>query len=145
VTELQPHMNEKVLAILAGLDDISLVPSQDRRQAARVPFRHEMETLLLGGSSDARVKVHTRNLSRRGLGFLSRRPFRSGDYLVLAFTIAGSTGKIVLGRVTFARYISGALHYIGVEFQKALPNPSGKLAIPTEWANLAHNPATLPA
>ena len=133
MSEANAKMQAKILAILSSLDDASIAPNENRRNKSRMPFRHDIAIVSLGGTDEEKFTIHTRNISTSGVGFLSRRPFEKGERFVLPIRIAGAKDKVVLCRVTFSRYISAGLYGVGAEFEKSAANPSADLVIPADW------------
>ena len=129
----------KIAEILKLLDQIPVPASiENRRGASRVRARMPIDVFLLTVRGVPTLTVHTRNISTRGIGFVSRRAFKMGELVVFDVNIVPAVAKLVLARITFARYVRDGLYEIGAEFEESVvrddpdkPCPSNNL--PAHW------------
>lgn len=135
----------QVQEILAQLDRQSRPDQTNRRKTARLTVRMPLDMIVLSNSAHPTLEVFTRNISTAGIGFVSRRLFKNGEYLTLEFSIPGSPPKLVLTHVTFCRYIKAGLYEVGAAFIEAVAvNPALIDPIPPHWAKMADPKITPP-
>lgn len=103
-----------------------------QRRDPRHPFRtdcalrfFEKEGRILSGTTG-----RTRNLSRNGLGLLTRRPFSTGENVEVELGIPGRGSMFILGVVTFCRYAGQSYYEVGMSLKGVkphaiLPRPQG--------------------
>lgn len=124
----------QIQEILARLDRGPLQSlSTNRRRAQRINLRTAMMAIVFHTTGPQEVKIFTRNISTSGVGFISRRPFKPEERVVIPFEVPGQTGKLVLAKLTFARYIPGGVYDAGAEFIECIPDPGGPDRIPEHW------------
>lgn len=125
--------------ILMRLDNPNAAAEKEnRRRLPRVAMRIPMAITLLSGTTTSTVEIFTRNISGSGMGFVSRRLFRSEERIAVPFRIPKVPQKIVLARVTFGRYLQGGLYEMGSEFLEAINDSRGNGHIPAQWIHSAH-------
>jgi hypothetical protein len=124
----------QIHAILESLDRSSpSISSLNRRTAPRMPVRMGIPATILGDTNVTPLRIYTRNISRSGVAFLSRRSFKPGERLALTFHLPGQSPKLVLAQVTFTRYVRQALYESGARFLDAVPDTPGPDRIPSHW------------
>ncbi|HEY4329067.1 MAG TPA: hypothetical protein VGN88_04970, partial [Phycisphaerae bacterium] len=110
----------RISEIVKSLDgNLKSTNQENRRRAQRVPMRRNLTVILLessGGSSQNTVEVVSRNISSSGIGFVCRRMFRPEERIAIILQIPEMPSKLILARITFGRYINGALYETGAEF-----------------------------
>ena len=122
----------KVQAILQQLDYAQAHGGDDnRRRAARVNVRMPMAAVILGGVNPAPVQIYSRNLSVSGIGFVSRRMFKREERVVIRLNVNNLAKKLILARVTFARYVTGGIYEVGAEFLECVQDKGQN--IPSHW------------
>jgi len=123
----------KVQTILQHLDHAQPASdAENRRRAPRVTVRLTMNVIVLGVVNPAPVCIHSRNFSVSGIGFVSRRLFKSGERIVIQLRGKALPPKLILARITFSRYASGGHYEMGAEFLESLPD-LGNTRIPSHW------------
>jgi hypothetical protein len=140
-TEQLEHIHQ----ILQQLDAQSPGPDANRRRAKRITIRMALEVHLLSNHNRPTSQIYTRNVSTSGIGFVTRRVFKPKEFLAFSFRIANHAPKLVLARVTFCRYVKGALHESGAEFiESTVENPHLEDKIPPNWVQLAQPKILIP-
>lgn len=140
---LSVDQRSKIGAILRLLDQVPTPAElQNRRGAPRLRVRIPVQAHLLGLIGCPSIVVYTRNISTRGIGCVSRRPFRQGEYIALDIDVVPSLAKVILCQVTFSRYLREGLYEVGAEFQEAVARAellaeSLKGEMPPRWIKLA--------
>ena len=131
--------SQKILRILNTLTRHVCTPDSERRNKDRVRFARVGRAILIGIVGQPQVKIITRNLSTGGVGFLAYRAFQIDERFVIPLSMKKGDTKLTLCRVTFVRYLSGAMYEVGVSFEAVTNlNPhSEKITIPNEWINAA--------
>lgn len=132
----------KVQAILQHLDHTDNPDVENRRRAPRVNVRLPLDVIVLGVVNPAPVQVYTRNLSISGMGFVSRRMFKSNERVAIYLRAQGLASKLVLARVTFARYAGGGFYQMGAEFLDSIQD-RGNMRFPSHW-NLVSGSCRVP-
>ena len=124
--------------ILAQLDRQPEPSQANRRKKPRINIRMALTMTALSATSRPTIQVFSRNISTAGIGFVGRRPFKSGEYLALEFQIPDHPAKLVLTQVTFCRYVKSAIYEVGVAFIEAI-TLDGSLVdpIPPHWMQIA--------
>jgi hypothetical protein len=122
----------KVELILEQLDHPQGEVAENRRRAPRVPVRVPLQLVVLGQTSPAPIPIHSRNLSVSGLGFVSRRLFKMNERVAVYLRIQKLPAKVILGRITFSRYVSGGMYEMGAEFLECIAD-NGHGRIPSHW------------
>jgi hypothetical protein len=130
----------QIHSILESLDRVLKEPGENRRGAPRIPVRMGLAATVLGGPALAPMRIYTRNVSRSGIAFLSRRLFAPGERLAIAFHLPNQPAKLVLAQVTFGRYVRQALYESGARFVESIPDVGGPDRFPAHW-----NPISMPA
>jgi hypothetical protein len=136
VNRTSSEQRSQIHAILESLDRGNAGASQNRRAAPRLPIRMGLPAIVLlgaGAVAAAPVRIYTRNISRSGVGFVSRRMFKPNERLALSFQLPGHPPKIVLAQITFARYLRDALYESGARFLEAIADTAGLENIPAHW------------
>ena len=92
----------QVEEILHSLDRLNVAADDNRRAAPRITVRLSLTVILLVGTPPGgTMRIFTRNVSRSGVGFISRRPFKPQERIAIAFDVANQESKLVLARITF--------------------------------------------
>ncbi|HVX83461.1 MAG TPA: PilZ domain-containing protein [Phycisphaerae bacterium] len=130
------EQNEQIEGILEALDRGVRADAQNRRRIQRLNVRLTLQAIVIGTSGGAPLRIHSRNLSRSGIGFVSRRLFRRGERLVIVLRVPGHAGKLLLAEVTFCRYVRRALYESGARFIEAVPETPTE-GIPAHWTAAA--------
>lgn len=124
----------QIKEIIAQLDHLAAARKVDnRRRADRVAIRSAMSAILLSEMSTTEVKIYSRNLSTSGIGFVSRRPFKTAERVAIPFEVNGNPGKLVLAKISFCRYIRAGMYTVGAEFIEAIADNHGRNRIPEHW------------
>jgi len=126
---------QKVRALLDQLDHHTPSDLANRRRAPRLPVRMATTLTLLTSPQPTKIDIFTRNFSMSGFGFASRRMFRSDERVVIFLEFPNGPSKLVLSRVTFARYIRNGLYEMGTEFLECVSNPKDPGTFPSHWSN----------
>lgn len=130
------QMNQ-IHAILESLDRGIKEAADNRRAAPRINVRLGlMATPLVPGPTPASMRVYTRNLSRSGVAFVSRKLFKRGERVALSFKLQGQPAKLVLAEVTFCRYVRNALYEAGAQFVESIADSGCEDRIPGHWMPL---------
>ncbi len=120
--------------IIEHLDCASIVPPfNNRRAAPRMKIRTPMTAILLASAGLPSIVLFSRNLSRSGIGFISRRPFSPGDQIGLSIHLPNQPHKLLLTKITFARYVRAGVYEIGATFIECIADFPGKNRIPHHW------------
>jgi hypothetical protein len=122
----------KVQTILQHLDHTDNQDVENRRRAPRVTVRLPLDVIVLGVVNPAPVQVYTRNLSTSGMGFVSRRMFKSNERIAIYLRAQGLNSKLILGRISFARYAGGGFYQMGAEFLDSIQD-KGNMRFPSHW------------
>lgn len=117
---------------------------QNRRRAKRLKICVEIEGFILGATTDASIRVFTRNISTSGLAFVCRRPFKSGERVAFSFHVPGQTPKLVLAKVSFVRYIRSGIYEMGAEFLESINDANDMHRIPHHWHAAAKSREIVP-
>lgn len=145
---------DKIVEIVSSLDGHLLeADKENRRRLPRVAMRTQLTVTLLTGIAPTSVDVMTRNISSSGLGFVCRRMFRSDERIAVLLRIPKVPPKLILGRVTFGRYIKGGWYEMGAEFLECISDARGSSAghpaIPNHWllgtTHVRTSPSSAPA
>lgn len=96
----------------------------ENRIHSRKPFRVGCTVRFLspGKSRVLEMTGRTRNLSRNGVGLVTRRVFAIGEPIELEIALPGRPTTCMAGLVRFCRYVSHGWHEIGVELKTAGTN-----------------------
>lgn len=105
----------------------------NRHSAPRMNIRSDMSLILLGSTGLPSLTVYSRNVSRSGIAFISRRPFAVGERVAITFGLPGQPHKLVLMVTTFSRYVRSGVHEVGGHFLEAVPDTKGRDRIPEHW------------
>ena len=92
----------------------------DRRVERRVEYRINGGLILQvrhPGGSVANYLIHTRNISRHGMGFLHGSFMYSGTPCVVTLRRADNSITTVQGEVRRCRLVTGKIHEVGIHFQ----------------------------
>jgi hypothetical protein len=119
--ELSLEQRTKIEDILKALDQCPSKEIENRRQASRVSIRTHLTCHLLMVPGYPQIQIHTRNISTNGMGFVSRRPFKTGELLVVEFMLVPKMGKLLLTAATFSRYVREGLYEVGCTFRESVP------------------------
>jgi hypothetical protein len=103
----------------------------DRRKVALPLWLRRMP----GAGSDRTqlFRIMAVDISKKGVGCLSRRRLEMGESFVLPLRFAEGGGELVLCRVRFLRQLESGHFRIGAEFVATTPDPTGRSRIPREW------------
>jgi hypothetical protein len=112
----------------------------NRRRAERLKIRSEMAVIVLAATGLPSIKIFSRNLSKSGIGFISRRPFNKEERVAVSFELPGQPAKLVLARTTFSRYVRGGVYEMGAEFIECITDTKGADRIPAHWLPSAAHP-----
>ena len=123
----------RIQEILRQMDEHLQSPSSDNRSAPRVNVRTPMTVNFLSGAGASPVDVFTRNLSISGIGFVSRRMFRTEERVAISLKIPKLPAKMILARITFGRYINNGLYETGAEFLECIADARGSGTVPKQW------------
>lgn len=95
-----------------------------QRRDPRHPFRTDCALRFMeeDGHTLTGVAGRTRNLSRNGLGLLTRRPFSAGEKVEVELAIPGRGSMFILGVVTFCRYAGQGYQEVGMSLQTVKPH-----------------------
>lgn len=87
-----------------------------KRRHPRTPLRVRCRIRFLPPNKREVMIVpgHTRNISRGGVGLLTRRMFRSGEAVEVEILVPDRSPMYMAGLVTFCRYTERGWHEIGV-------------------------------
>jgi hypothetical protein len=125
----------QIHAILESLDKLSAQrETENRRRSQRLTVRLGLSATVLGGPAGAPMRIYTRNLSRSGMGFVSRRLFRKEERLAVLLKVQGQ-GKLVLAEITFCRYVRRGLYESGARFLEAVKEGEGEGQVPAHWGS----------
>jgi hypothetical protein len=137
VPTLSPEQILKVTGILTHLDAHPLPAAEsERRHSRRVPLRTPLQITLLSDAHGHRpptIDVYSRNISSAGMAFVCRRMFRPDERLAISLIIGPLPQRLLLGRITFSRYVKAGLYEMGAEFLACIPHPAGADRIPLSW------------
>ncbi len=132
--------------ILQQLDAQNPGPGANRRTAKRLNVRMALTVHLLSDHNSPISQIYTRNVSTSGIGFVTKRVFKPKEYLAVSFQIGNHLPKLVLARVTFCRYVKGALHESGAAFVESITENTTLVdKIPPHWAQMAQPHFAIPA
>jgi hypothetical protein len=112
----------------------------NRRRADRLKIRSEMVVTVLSATGLPSVKIFSRNLSKSGIGFISKRPFNKGENVAVSFEMPNQPAKLVLARTTFSRYVRAGVYEMGAEFLECIADTKGVDRIPPHWLPSATHP-----
>jgi len=118
------HSREEVQKILDELDrGEPRPPARDLRRFARHAYRDlvEVEVEQAGGST-VRYRVHTRNVSRRGIGFLAGQFIYPRCRCKVFLVDSNGVRQALTGQIVRCRYLpgTGSLHEVGVRLDQDL-------------------------
>lgn len=119
--------------IIEQLDRGARPTESNRRESPRIKIRSALDAVLLSMTGQPSLTVYSRNLSRSGIAFLSRRPFTVGERLAIPFNIPGKPYKLVLTTTTFSRYVRSGMYEVGARFLECIPDTRGRDRIPPHW------------
>lgn len=93
----------------------------EQRTHTRNRFRTSCDVRFFGddGRTVESTTARTRNISRGGLGFLSRHWFRRGDSVHMTLSLPNAPKSALAGKVTFSRAVRGGWYEIGLQFEPA--------------------------
>ena len=96
-----------------------------QRRHPRNPFRAMCNVRFFpqGSSTVTSLPGRTRNLSRSGVGLLTRRVFRVGEPIEVEVLVPDRPQMFLAGLVTFCRYAGRGYHEIGVALHAAASEP----------------------
>ena len=120
--EMTIDQRNKIEEILKILDQYP-PPTEvtNRRQSTRVRIRAHLNCFLLAVPGFPSIQIHTRNISTAGIGFVSRRPFRAGELVVIEMNLLPKNSKLILTEATFNSYVREGLYEVGCTFREAAP------------------------
>jgi hypothetical protein len=141
--------SEQLVKIEALFQQLDIVQSpqdlENRRHAPRLNVRVSLTAILLSALNPSPVPIFSRNISISGIGFVSRRLFKSHERIAIKIEIADLPPRLLLAEVTFSRYVSGGLYEMGAEFLECVRGRSAS-RIPTHWMlNAGASRVTKPA
>lgn len=142
LTHTQKHRIEEILRSLDQTPPGAAVTN--RRGSARVNARLTITTHLLSVAGHPTMSVHSRNISTSGIGLMSRRPFRKGEYMAVELFVLPKFAKLVLCEVTFNRYVRDGIYEVGCSFREAITREEFMNSIepiPQRWITTALPPA----
>jgi len=127
---------ERVEAILQQLDHFpGPETATNRRRSSRVNIHAAMSATIISESGEGKLQLFSRNISTSGIGFVSRRPCKSGERLAILFELPAKPPKLVLAKITFCRYVRAGLYDAGAEFLDCVSAVANR--IPPHWHALA--------
>jgi hypothetical protein len=96
-----------------------------QRRHPRNPFRATCNVRFFpqGSSTITSLPGRTRNLSRSGVGLLTRRVFRQDEPIEVEVLVPDRPKMFLAGLVTFCRYAGRGYHEIGVSLKAAASEP----------------------
>ena len=111
----------RIEEILRTLDQFP-VPKEliNRRHSPRLKVRTSLTSYLLAVPGYPAIQIHTRNICTSGIGFVSRRPFRRGEFLAVELYMLPHLSKLILCETTFSRYVRDGMYDIGCVFQESI-------------------------
>jgi hypothetical protein len=135
--EVSAEELQQVNQIFQALDQLRDNAPHEKRLCPRYnfPTAHAMMVTSLPGKTHC--KVFPRDISRSGIGFLSRRSFKVGELFVVVLSHTLGTERALLSRAVFCRYTSQSMYEIGAAFESTIVAPAGKSEIPPAWVERA--------
>ncbi len=85
----------------------------------------------------AAFRVHTEDVSLKGMGFLTRRRLQENEYVVAPLQFREGGGMLVLCLVRFCRQLPEGGYRVGTEFEETLADATGTTRIPQGWLKKA--------
>ncbi len=119
--------------IFKALDQLRDATGHEKRGAQRGIFATAQGMILTSLPARTRHKMFPRDVSRSGIGFLSRRPFKPSERFVITLPHPSGIERVLLCKTVFCRYTSKSMHEIGAMFEATITAPRGKGKIPIEW------------
>lgn len=136
--------HHELQSVIEQLNEEKKSTQDNRRRRPRKEINIALWVYLLGLPNVPRVKVHTRNISVSGIAFLCKRSFPDGMYVATQLESNGLvTGKMLLTKVRFCRYVRQGHFQVGAEFAEAVDG--GPEEIPNRWIDRAVQAAALDA
>ena len=95
-----------------------------QRRDPRHPFRTDcvIHFYPADGAALATAQGRTRNLSRNGLGLLTRQTLAAGETVEVEVTVPARGTMFMLGVVTFSRYAGQSYHEVGLSLKTVKPH-----------------------
>lgn len=110
-----PSDDDSVLQAALELLD-SPVPVADKRDAPRVALKAPV-TVYEVGALGVNTQAHPASsidISRGGIGLLSRRMYHPGAAIILMLVPARAEAKCLYGKVRYSRYAHDGMYHVGV-------------------------------
>lgn len=117
--------------LLGELANSEALAENEHRDHARVKYQVEAKVteIDMHGRPQGTWLCKTSDLSRSGIGLISRRLVHIGRHMLLELETATGT-RVLYGVVRHCAYCEGLGHTIGIEFTKPEDNPTLK-----HWLN----------
>jgi len=133
-TALSPSEIQQVLEVLHDLARDKAPANQRAADRRKVALPLWLRRLPGAGSDRSQLfRIMAVDISRKGIGCLSRRKMGLGENFVLPLRFTEGGGELVLCRVRYARQLQSGHYRLGAEFMATTPDPTGRARIPREW------------
>src|SRR5688572_13041177 len=120
--------------ILKELDGMrGPAPGQNRRSAARLPFRTALVAIIPSEKTPTRITLSASDISGSGLGFTSHYPLQEQQRLVIMLKVDRLPPRLILARIAHAQRISAGIVKAGAEFIECIRDPKGTGQYPARW------------
>ena len=128
---LTPEQTHTLRAVLQEMDPAA--PAEQRLWPRhKVALDMWIRTISPRGRTGV-FKVMAMNLSKRGVGLLSRRLLSMGEKFALPLRFDDGGGKLVLCQVRNARRLSNGHCKVGATFVTWIDDNEGNAKIPDDW------------
>jgi len=111
----------EVFASLLPTGAVSKLGHDERRRAPRIELRHKAHVLLVGDHASPSVEVELRDVSVRGMKFVTDKPLARGKQFILAVPQLAGEPQLLLCTVVHSEVTDDAQIAVGAEFTCPLP------------------------
>ena len=115
----------EVFASLLPTGAAAKLDIDERRRAPRIELRHKLRLLLVGDSADPSVDVELRDISVRGMKFVTDKPLPRGRQFILAVPQMIGEPQLLLCTIVHSEVTDDAQISVGAEFTCPLPRMQG--------------------
>ena len=111
----------EVFASLLPTGAASKLDADERRRAPRIELRHKLRVLLVGDPNNPSADVELRDISVRGLKFVTNKPLPRGRQFILAVPQLSGDPQLLLCTIVHSEVTDDAQIAVGAEFTCPLP------------------------
>lgn len=129
--QLTAQERHELLRVLRDLDPGA--PKESRQHPRRKVLMHMELRRIVKNALGPITRVVVMNVSRVGVGFISKTPIAKGQHFVVRFRFAEGGGWLLLCEVRNTAPLANSQTKVGAKFIDRLEDDTGRSSVPADW------------